>query len=270
MAMDATNSRIGSGKVTRVSSRMLARLVMATSWGSALALAWTTVVSVDIRWRFLGMLMSLLVLAPTFVLAFRQIAVELPTIVVDAKAQPEPRPQARENQLDEDQSGTYLDQPTGLASRRYLNMFLQREINRSERTRTSLSLAVFDVDGFQKLQEQVGIEAMSTGLADMGSRLKSILREYDLVARYSAGRLALVLPETDKRGAAEVVERLHKLATSVCVNGNPLSVTVGLSSFPDHGANAEELINSAHRALNCGKSASPNAVHTLDGLKKAS
>lgn len=268
MATEATD-RTNNGKVTRVSSRIMARLIMIASWGSTLVLAWTTVISVDIKWRLLGMLMSMLVLAPTLVLAFRQITLELPCRV-NEQEQPDPCIKLQDDRLDSEQLGIYIDQATGLASRRYLTMFLQREINRSERTHSALSVAVFDVDEFQKLQEQVGIEATATSLADMGSRLKSILREYDLIARYSAGRLAVVLPETNAHRAAEVVERLHKLATSVCVNSKPLSVTVGLSSFPEHGTDAEELINSAHRALNRGKSASANAVHTLDGLKKAS
>lgn len=269
MATEATN-RTNSGKTSRVSSLKLARLIMTASWASALVLAWTTVVSVDIRWRLIGMLLSVFVLAPTLVLAFRQIALELPFSAKDELDQLDSRPANQDIRLEDDQLGIYVDQLTGLASKRYLTMFLQREINRSERSHTPLSVAIFDVDEFHKLQEQVGMKATATGLADIGSRLKSILREYDLVARYAAGRLALVLPETDAHGAAEVVERLHQLAISVCINGKPPSVTVGLSTFPEHGANAEELIQSAHRALNRGKSAVANAVHTLDELKKAS
>ena len=133
-----------------------------------------------------------------------------------------------------------------------------------------MSVAVFDVDEFNKLENEAGARAVTTGLADVGARLKSALREYDLVARYAFGRLAVVLPETEARGAAEVVQRLHELATTVCVNGQPLSVTVGLATFPQHGTTAEELINSAHRVLNRGRFSAVNAVHSLDELKKAS
>jgi len=251
-------------------SCVFARAVMIGSWGSVLALAWSAVISPDIRWRFAAMFLSALALAPSLVLGFRQVVKELPL--------PEPREQplpeigmlTQDQALDDPQTGIYVDQPTGLASRRYLTMFLAREINRSGRARAPISVAVFDVDAYQDLEQEAGAGAINLALADVGARLKSALREYDLVARYAPGRLALILPETEARGAEEVIERLHELATSVCVNGRPLSVTVGISTFPDHGATAEELINSAHHALNQGKFAAANTVYTLEGLKKAS
>lgn len=259
----------GSETATSIAPTV-ARLVMIVSWGSAIVLAWTSVISPDIRWRLGTMLMSALVLAPTLAIAFRQGARHLPNPTARDQTPPQHRNQASTDKTDEEQSGVYVDQPTGLASRRYLMMFLQREISRSARARISLSVAVFDVDEYYALEEQAGAQATTTALADMGARLKSALREYDLVARYAAGRLVLVLPETDARAVAEIVERLHELATSVCVDGKQLSVTVGLAAFPEDGATAEELINSAHHALNRGKFAAANTVHTCDELREAS
>lgn len=259
-----------SEKTAHALPLLLARLVMVTSWGAGTALAWTTIVSPDIRWRLVAMCMSALVLAPTLVLAFRQLARETPAATAGEQVHAKQNAALREAAPDDGKSGIYVDQPTGLASKRYLSMFLHRELSRSARGRVSLSVAVFDVHGFEKLVERAGDEAATTGLADAGARLKSTLREYDLVARYANGRLAVVLPDTDARGAAEVVERLHELATSVCVDGEPLSVTVGLAAFPEHGTTPDELINSAHRALNRGKLSAANRVHTLDELKKAS
>lgn len=257
-------------KPRRRVSCLLARLVMIASWGSGLVLAWSTVVSTDIRWRLLGMVMSVLVIAPSLVLGFRQVVKEVPIYEPREKPLPDMAALTQVLPSDDPQTGIYVDQATGMASRRYLTMFLQREINRSRRARASIAVAVFDVDAYQKLEQQAGENAVTTALADVGARLKSALREYDLVARYSPGRLALVLPETDARGAREVVERLHALATSVWVDGAPLSVTVGISSFPEHGSTPDELINSAHHALNQGRSSAANTVYTLDALKKAS
>ena len=258
-----------SEKPARIVPQILARVVMIASWGSVLVLAWCTVASPDIRWRFLAMFMSALVLAPSLALGFRQVVRELPFPESEELPLPDLRMLPQDQALEDQGSGIYVDQPTGLASKRYLTMFLGREINRSLRVRAAISVAVFDVDDYQRLEQEAGVETMTTALADVGARVKSALREYDLVARYAPGRLALILPETDARGAQEVVERLHELATSVCVNGAPLSVTVGISAFPEHGSTADELINSAHHALNRGKFAAANTVHTLDGLKKA-
>lgn len=250
-------------------SCLLARLIMVASWASALVLAWYTVLSPDIRWRFLGMLMAVLVVAPSLVLGFRQVTREVAVYEPRDKPIPDVQSLTQLQPPDDPKAGIYVDQATGMASRRYLTMFLQREINRCRRTQAPIALAIFDVDAYQKLEKRAGANALNTALADIGARLKSALREYDLVARYSPGRLALVLPETDTRGAQEVVQRLHALATSVRLNGAPLSVTVGISGFPEHGETPDELINSAHHALNQGRSNAANAVYVLDALRKA-
>lgn len=257
-------------KPKRRSSCLLARLVMVASWASALVLAWYTVLSPDIRWRFLGMLMAVLVIAPSLLLGFRQVTREVAIYESSEKPVPDVQSLTQLQPPDDPNAGVYVDQATGLASRRYLTMFLQREINRCRRTRAPIAVAVFDIDAHQKLVQRAGPNALNTALADIGARLKSALREYDLVARYSDGRLALVLPETDGRGAHEVVERLHGLATSVRLNGAALSVTVGIAGFPEHGETPDELINSAHHALNQGRSTAANTIYTLDALKKAS
>ena len=218
------------------------------------------------EYRFVSILLLGLMLAPTLVLALRQVERESVMRALREKKQGEPELPEQTDSLDQEQSGVFVDPLTGLASRRYLNMFLQREISRSERARKPMALAVFDVDEFSKL-ESLGVA--SSSLADMGARMKSALRDYDLAARYADGRLVVVLPETNKQAAEDVVKRLHTLATSVHVNGQPLSVTVGLATFPEHGTTAEELVNSAHRALNRGKAECSNQVHTHEELPKA-
>lgn len=243
------------------------RLVMFGSWLAGLGLCCVAVASANLGHRFLSVFMLALMIAPTLVLALRQVEHESVVRALQDKKQIEPELPELSDIPGHEQSGVFVDQLTGLASKRYLTMFLQREISRAKRARKPLALAVFDVDEFSKLESQLGLEVASRALADMGARMKSTLRDYDLAARYADGRLVVVLPETDKRAAEEVVERLHGLATSVCVNGQPLSVTVGLATFPEHAA--DELINSAHRALNRGKAECSNQVHTREELPKA-
>ena len=216
------------------------------------------------------MLVSVLILAPTLVLGFRQLKAESQATAAISKDESQDSFITVEDGAEDEASGQYFDQPTGLASKRYLTMFLHRELNRSSRANTPLSLAIFDIHDFRQLVEDGGIAEALTGLADIGARLRSALREYDLVARYAGGRLAVVLPETSERHASEIIERLHTLATSVCMNGKAVSATVGLASFPEHGTTAEELINSAHRALNRGKFSAANKVHTFSEAKRAS
>lgn len=243
------------------------KLVMIGSWLAGAGLCCVSVASANLECRFVSVFMLALMLAPTVVLALRQVERESVMRALRDKKQGEPELQPESSEPE--QSGIFVDALTGLASRRYLTMFLQREFSRSQRAGKPLALAVFDVDEFSKLEGKLGSEAAGSTLADIGARMKSALRDYDLAARYADGRIVVVLPETDKQAAEDVVRRLHGLATSVCADGQPVSVTVGLSTFPEHGTTADELINSAHHALNRGKAECSNQVHTREGIPKA-
>lgn len=245
------------------------RLVMVGSWLAAAALGCVAVASDSVHYRFVAVFLLGMMLAPTVALALRQVERESVMRALREKKQAEQDPSAQSRNLDLEQAGTFVDHLTGLASRRYFTMFLQRELSRSQRANKPMALAVFDMDEYSKLEGKLGGEAVAMSIADMGARMKSTLREYDLAARYADGRLVVVLPETDRQSAEDVVKRLHSLATSVSLDGRPLSVTVGLAAFPEHGSSPEELINSAHRALNRGKAECSNQVHTREDVSKA-
>ena len=164
----------------------------------------------------------------------------------------------------------FVDPTTGLANQRYLNMFLQREVSRAERTGKPLSVAIFDVDGFRGLMSTAEPEEVNQALVDAAGRLKLGLRDYDLIGRYSPGRFIAVLPEAAAETAFEVAERLHESVTSLSFCGKPISVTVGIATFPEHASTADELVNSAHHALNRGRFAGANCVYSFHILAKAS
>ncbi len=164
----------------------------------------------------------------------------------------------------------FVDHTTGLATRRYLEMFLESEIGRAQRFRKNVSLAVFDIDGSARLLEESGQEALDSLVAQLGDRLKEGLREYDVVARYAPGRVAVVLPESSLEQALEVAERLHASLELRHEDGKPVSVSAGIASFPEHASTPEELIHSSHRALNRGRFEGPSRVCASQRLDRAS
>jgi diguanylate cyclase (GGDEF)-like protein len=167
-----------------------------------------------------------------------------------------------------DETNVFVDALTGLANERYLEMFLTRELSRESRVGKSLSIAVFDIDGSKKLAEGVGKEALEETIIALGARLKNEVREYDLVARHSPHRLLVALPDTSSEEAYEVIIRLHSLVTSQPVNGRPVSASVGIATFPEHGVTFQELINASHRVLNHGRFMGPNCVHVSHRLEQ--
>jgi two-component system, cell cycle response regulator len=163
-------------------------------------------------------------------------------------------------------SASFVDQATGLANRRYLDMFLQREVGRAQRFGKPVSVAVFNVDGAVTLSQEVVDQA----LIQIGERSSAGIRDYDVVGRYAPARLVAVLPEAPFDEAMEVTERLRASLSSLSVGGTQISVSVGLATFPEHGATADELINAAHYFLNRGKLENPDKVHSHQQLAKAS
>lgn len=163
----------------------------------------------------------------------------------------------------------FVDPETGLANKRYLDMFLKNELSRSERAERPLSVAVFDLDEFKSNHSKKDTAAREA-LVAMGEKLKSEVRDYDLIATYSSTRLVTVFPEASAQEAEDIAWRLHDSVVSVKLKDKPLSVSVGISTFPENGSTPEDLINASHRALNQGRFIGPNRVHSFRELQKAS
>jgi len=211
-------------------------------------------------------------LAPSYVLVAPVIAAALARLALRQSAvesTPESATTAVEAEESEAAQPRFMDRATGLANRNYADMFLDGEVSRSGRKRKSVSVAVFDVHGFRKLVESYGQESADQLLADMGTKLKSGVRDYDLVTRYSDGRLMMVLPETSMDLAMEAAERLYGMVSSMDLRGTRVSIAVGVATFPQHGSTAAELVNSAHHALNIGRFASADGVHVAESLPQA-
>ena len=210
--------------------------------------------------------------APSYVLLAPAAAVGLVRIALRPGGHdtPKQRPPAANQRPRARKQGEFIDPATGLANQRYLALFLNGEVSRAQRSGKPLSVAIFDVDGFDDLAARVGKEAADALITDIAGCLKAGLRDYDLVASYSPGRLLAVLPETSAETAFEVSERLHQSTTSLSAGGESVAVTVGISTFPEHGCTPDELVNSSHHALNRGRFQAPNQVYSCHKLAKAS
>jgi len=163
---------------------------------------------------------------------------------------------------------TLIDQPTGLANKRYLDIFLKQEINRAMRNGQNLTVILIDIDNMRAISENAGEDDINRYLTGLGAAIASETREYDLVARYSYDVLAVVLPETNAQTGVEIARRLHKDFSKKVI---PLraSFSAGIATYPEHGITAEDLISSAHHALNRAKFSGKDSVVSCHELAKA-
>ena len=146
------------------------------------------------------------------------------------------------------------DPLTGLLNRRALEELFELELERSGRTGRPLSVIVGDLDRFKIVNDRLGHQHGDQTLQALAGELGRWKRRIDMVARVGGEEFALLLPETDERGAFLVAERLRRATKRLFADGPfQLTISFGVASFPDHGDDAEGLLRAADQALYAAK-----------------
>lgn len=150
------------------------------------------------------------------------------------------------------------DPLTELYNRRYFENRLAIEFSRAHRFGEPLSLILLDIDHFKEINDRYGHPAGDRVLVNTGQTLLSLARNIDIVARIGGEEFALILPNTQTAGAAALAERLiariRKARTRVEHESVGITVSAGVASLPDSGAETRtQLFESADRALYVAK-----------------
>ncbi len=141
------------------------------------------------------------------------------------------------------------DDLTGLYNRRYLMDTLANEVRRSRRLDHPCALLMADVDHFKEYNDAYGHLAGDEALKRIAGVLRDTTRDVDCAARYGGEEFVVLMPETRAAGAIETAQRIRtRLATDELVGGK-LSVSIGVSQFPDDGDAPEALLARADAAL---------------------
>ncbi len=144
---------------------------------------------------------------------------------------------------------------TGVWNRRYLEMTLRKEIERAERFGRPLSVLMLDIDLFKRVNDRHGHQRGDEVLIEVTRRILGEIRtNIDVVGRYGGEEFVVVLPETPSGGAKVVAEKIRSAMRDELFTGqssDPLAVTVsvGVSTYPEDGPEAEELIRRADTAM---------------------
>jgi len=156
------------------------------------------------------------------------------------------------------------DPLTGVLNRRTFHQLLEMEWSRSIRYRHPLSYVILDVDFFKKINDSYGHLAGDSVLKSLASLLCELCRQPDYVCRYGGEEFCILLPETDVDGAHLWAERCRAAvaATEFSFGGHDISVTAsyGVAQRNDDTESAEELLDSADRALFVAKRSGRNRV----------
>ena len=156
----------------------------------------------------------------------------------------------------------YYDALTGLPNRTLLKDRLSKALARARRHQGKVALLFLDLDQFKNINDSLGHAVGDLFLQGVAERLKKWGREQDTVARIGGDEFLLVLTDVkDIPDAAVAAERLMDTMTpSFVVQDRSISVgcSLGISIFPDHGADPETLIMHADSAMYCAKDSGRN------------
>ena len=165
---------------------------------------------------------------------------------------------------EEVQELSIVDGLTEVYLRRYLMNRLEEEVERANRLGLTFSLCMIDVDHFKDCNDRHGHLVGDAVLRKIAETLKLSVREVDMIARYGGEEFCIVFPETTKDLALTIAERLRKAIGSkkikVFDEKVRMTVSLGVSTFPDDGTDVAALIERADTALYRAKRGGRNMV----------
>jgi len=159
---------------------------------------------------------------------------------------------------------TIVDGLTQIHNKRYLYEALEREVLRARRHERPLSLVMFDIDFFKRINDQYGHLAGDYVLRELARVVQGRIRRDEVFARYGGEEFVIVLPETPLEGAASLGQNLRARVaehTFVFQNENiPVTISVGAAVLNDDDKTATDLVQRTDEKLYEAKRGGRNRV----------
>lgn len=156
----------------------------------------------------------------------------------------------------------FTDSLTGLFNHGFFLVFLEQEIKRSKRYALPFTLGVVNIDSFSAYNNRYGALQGDRMLQKISEIIKASTRQADLIARFSGDEFAIILHTINSEGAFIPAERIRD--SIACSQEIPLTVSIGLVSFPRDASNKEELLYKVETALYQAKIKGKNKVYFFD------
>jgi diguanylate cyclase (GGDEF)-like protein len=157
------------------------------------------------------------------------------------------------------------DTLTGLYNRRYLDEFLLKAINTAQRNQTPLSVVLLDIDFFKKINDEHGHDAGDTVLQEVSRVFQNENRTSDLICRYGGEEFIFVLNNCSLNDAIIHINKIFDKINSLSIySGNQkldrITLSAGISTFPESGKIPSDLIETSDKALYQAKNTGRNKI----------
>ncbi|HTN28183.1 MAG TPA: EAL domain-containing protein, partial [Burkholderiales bacterium] len=156
------------------------------------------------------------------------------------------------------------DELTGVFNIRAFNSLAAQEFKLAARYRRDLTLMMIDSDDLKRLNDTHGHDAGDKLIRAVVAGVRASIKSSDVVARYGGDEFVCLFPGAAASAAAGIGERIrrHIADTPLQIDGRnvPISVSIGVASYPRHGDRVEEVARNADKALYLSKSEGRNRV----------
>lgn len=157
------------------------------------------------------------------------------------------------------ESLTITDSLTGAYNRRYLDIRLAEEMNRSIRYGTIFSISLIDIDHFKEINDTFGHQVGDSVLKELIQIMKDNSRETDIIARYGGEEFVIIYPCTPKSGVLTQVERLREVVEGHKFKELERPMTISIGAADSAGkVTAEQVVQEADSNLYLAKNRGRN------------
>jgi len=154
------------------------------------------------------------------------------------------------------------DALTGLANRALFGIHLDRTYQDAKRNNEGFALLFLDLDGFKKVNDTLGHKAGDQLLQQIATRIKTCIRDVDTAARFGGDEFIIILAGIGQPSDAELVAAkiINTISEPVIFGDKSVTVStsIGISLYPDDGADSEKLLHAADSAMFRAKSRGKN------------
>lgn len=161
---------------------------------------------------------------------------------------------------------TITDELTGINNYRYFAEKLKEEQRRASRYNLPFSLIMLDIDWFKNFNDTYGHEVGNIVLKGITAVIKKCIRDVDIFCRYGGEEFVIILPQTPRVEVARIGERIRQQIEASTFGGGgsipelKVTVSAGVTSFPENGKSQDEILSVADQALYRAKGAGKNLV----------
>ena len=146
----------------------------------------------------------------------------------------------------------YEDGLTGLPNRAMFNEQLGQAVRTAKRGEAPIAVLLFDMDRFKAINDTLGHPVGDQALREVGLRVRTALRDSDVIARLGGDEFAVLLATGNADNARVVAEKIHKaLEEAFVIEGQSMDMaaSIGIARFPEHGEDASALLRAADVAM---------------------